>query len=95
MSRMDLEPDKEVKVEVTHCECNFMKNGDCVYLKGPMIDKERSDSICVTALMGIYPWIMTARFGIESKNLEFDSGCYKVWCPERLVEFSIWSNPTK
>jgi uncharacterized repeat protein (TIGR04076 family) len=91
---MHLEPDKEVKVEVTHCECAFMKKGDCIYLKGPMIDKERSDSICVTALMGIYPWILTSRFGIESKNLEFDSGCYKVWCPEKLVEFSIRFDPS-
>jgi uncharacterized repeat protein (TIGR04076 family) len=91
---MHLEPDKEVKVEVTHCECTLMKKGDCIYLKGPMIDKERSDSICVTALMGIYPWIMTSRFGIESKNLEFDSGGYKVWCPERLVEFSIRVDPS-
>ncbi len=90
---MHLEPDKEVKVEVTHSECSFMKKGDCFYLKGPMIDKERSDSICVSALMGIYPWILTSRFGIESKNLEFDSGCYKVWCPERLVEFSIRFDP--
>ena len=92
---MHLEPDKEVKVEATHCECGHMKVGDCIYLKGPMIDKERSDSICVTALMGIYPWIMTARFDIESKNLEFDSGCYKVWCPEKLVEFTIRSNSTE
>ena len=91
---MHLEPDKEVKVEVTHCECHFMKKGDCIYLKGPMIDQERSNSICVTALMGIYPWILTSRFGIESKNLEFDSGCYKVWCPERLVEFSIRFDPS-
>jgi uncharacterized repeat protein (TIGR04076 family) len=90
---MHLEPDKEVKVEVIHCECHFMKKGDRIYLKGPMIDKERSDSICVTALMGIYPWILTSRFGIESNNLEFDSGCYKVWCPERLVEFSIRFDP--
>ena len=71
---------------------HIMKKGDCIYLKGCMFDTEKSDSICVTALMGIYPWIMTSRFGIESRNLEFDSdsGCYKVWCPEKLVEFSIW-----
>jgi uncharacterized repeat protein (TIGR04076 family) len=93
---MHLEPDKDVKVEVTHSECHFMKKGDCIYLKGPMIDNQRSDSICVTALMGIYPWILTSRYGIESKNMEFDSGCYKVWCPERLVEFSIrFDPPTK
>ena len=86
---MNLEPNKEVKIEVTECGCDFMKKGDCFYLKGPMIEMEKSDSICMTALMAIYPWVMTSRFGIESKNLEFDQGCYKVWCPEKLVEFTI------
>ena len=86
---MYLEPNKEVKIEVTQCECDLMKKGDCLYLKGPMIDKNKSDAICVTALIAIYPWVMTARFGVESKNLEFDQGGYKVWCPEKLVEFSI------
>ncbi len=86
---MNLEPDKEVKIEVTQCQCDLMKKGDCLYINGPMIDKDKSDSICVTALTAIYPWVMTARFGVESKNLEFNQGCYKVWCPEKLVEFSI------
>ena len=86
---MNLEPDKEVKIEVTQCQCDFMKKGDSLYLKGPMIDKDKSDSICLTALIAIYPWVMTSRFGVESKNLDFDRGCYKVWCPEKLVEFSI------
>jgi uncharacterized repeat protein (TIGR04076 family) len=66
-----------------------MNKGDYLYLNGPMIDKDKSDSICLTALIAIYPWVMTSRFGVESKNLEFDQGCYKVWCPEKLVEFSI------
>ncbi len=88
---MQLEPDKEVQIEVTQCDCDLMKKGDSIYLKGPMIDKEKSENICVTALTAIYPWVMTARFGVESKNLEFDEGCYKVWCPEKLVEFTIRS----
>ncbi len=88
---MQLEPDKEVQIEVTQCDCDLMKKGDCIYLKGPMIDKEKSENICVTALTAIYPWVMTARFGVESKNLEFDDGSYKVWCPEKLVEFTIRS----
>jgi len=88
---MILEPDREVKIEVAQSECDFMKTGDCLYLKGPMIDMEKSDSPCVTALLGIYPWVMAARFGVESKNLEFDQGCYSLWCPEKLVKFKIWS----
>lgn len=88
---MHLEPDKEVQIEVTQCGCDLMKKGDCLYLKGPMINKERSDSFCMTALISIYPWVMTSRFGIESQNLEIDHGCYRVWCPEKLVEFTIKS----
>lgn len=88
---MHLEPDKEVKIEVTQCDCDLMKKGDCLYLNGPLINKDKSDTICVTALIAIYPWVMTARFGVESKKLEYDRGCYTVWCPEKLVEFSIRS----
>ncbi len=85
---MKLEPDKKVKILVTHSECALMKKGDTIYLKGPLIDYEKSAPICITALLGIYPWVLTSRFGIESRNLEWDNG-YRVWCPEKLVEFNI------
>jgi uncharacterized repeat protein (TIGR04076 family) len=85
---MKLEPDKEVRILVTQSECDLMKKGDAIFLKGPLIDKEKSANICITALLGIYPWVLTARFGIESKNLEWDNG-YRLWCPEKLVEFEI------
>lgn len=85
---MKMEPDKTVKIVVTHSECDRVKKGDTIYLTGPMIDFEKSSPICITALLGIYPWIMTSRFGIESANLEWRDG-YRVWCPEKLVEFNI------
>jgi uncharacterized repeat protein (TIGR04076 family) len=85
---MRLEPDKEVRILVAHSECDLMKEGDSIFLKGPLIDNEKSAPICITALLAIYPWVMTSRFGIESKNLDWDNG-YRVWCPEKLVEFAI------
>jgi uncharacterized repeat protein (TIGR04076 family) len=85
---MKLEPNKIVKIVVSRSKCNLMKKGDTVYFKGPVIDPAKSSPICITALLGIYPWVMASRFGIESSNLEWNNG-YKVCCPEKLVEFSI------
>ena len=83
-----LEPSREVKIEVVYSKCDLVKKGDTIFIKGPIVITTKSSTFCATALMGIYPWIFTARFGIESKDLEWDNG-YKVWCPEKLVEFSI------
>jgi len=85
---MKLEPNKEVKIAVINSNCDKLKIGDAVYLNGPFIDMQRSASMCLTALVGIYPWVMTSRFGIESENLDWDEG-YRVWCPEKAVEFCI------
>ncbi len=85
---MKLEPNKSVKIVVTHSKCHLLKKGEVTYLKGPIIDYKRSTSTCVTALLGIYPWVMASRFGIESKSMEWDHG-YDVWCPEKLVKFKV------
>lgn len=85
---MQLEPNKSVKIVVTHSECDLMAEGDTVFLKGPMLESDKSSSICVTALLSIYPWVFTSRFGITSRDLGWDNG-YHIWCPEKLVEFTI------
>jgi uncharacterized repeat protein (TIGR04076 family) len=85
---MHLEPDKKVKILVTYSECEKMVEGDTVFLKGPMLETDESSPLCVTALLAIYPWVFASRFGIKSKDLGWDNG-YHVWCPEKLVEFSI------
>lgn len=87
---MKLEPDRRVRIEVVKSECTLMKTGESVYLNGPMIDYERSAPVCVTALLGIYPFVMTARFGIESEKMGHNDG-YHVCCPDRLVEFVVTS----
>ena len=85
---MKLEPDKRVQIKVVKSDCSLMKLGESVYLNGAVLDYANSAPVCVTALLGIYPWIMTSRFGIESEKLGHNDG-YRVCCPDRLVEFVI------
>ena len=85
---MKLEPNKRVQIKVVKSECSLMKPDSCVYLDGPMIDYAASAPVCVTALLGIYPFIMTARFGIESEKMGHDDG-YHVCCPDKIVEFVV------
>lgn len=87
---MRLEPDRRVKIEVVRSQCSLMPEGAEVHLQGPLIDYARSAPVCVTALAAVYPWVMTARFGIESAHLGHADG-YKVVCPDGLVEFRITS----
>jgi uncharacterized repeat protein (TIGR04076 family) len=87
---LKIDPENKVKIVVTHSGCPLMKKGATVYLNGALIDYRESSPVCVTALAGIYPWIMTARFGIESQAMGFD-GDYRVSCPDKLVEFAISS----
>ncbi|HKK90470.1 MAG TPA: TIGR04076 family protein [Desulfobacteraceae bacterium] len=85
---MKLEPGKKVKIEVLASQCDIMKTGDVVWLDGARLDQENSSSVCVTALCSIYPWIMGARFGVESEKLGWHDG-YRVCCPDKLVDFKI------
>lgn len=85
---MKLEPDKRVQIKVVRSECPLMKTGGSIYLDGPLIDYASSAPVCVTALLGIYPFIMTSRFGIESEKLGHNNG-YTVCCPDKLVEFVV------
>ena len=85
---MKLEPDKRVQIKVVKSECSLMALDSCVYLDGPMIDYAASAPVCVTALLGIYPFIMTTRFGIESDKMGHNDG-YHVCCPDKIVEFVV------
>jgi uncharacterized repeat protein (TIGR04076 family) len=89
---MKLEPDSRVQITVVKSDCPLMKLNESVYLDGPMIDYAASAPVCVTALLGIYPFIMTARFGIESEKMGHNNG-YHVCCPDKLVEFVVSSVP--
>ncbi|GAB4278893.1 MAG: hypothetical protein Kow0092_34690 [Deferrisomatales bacterium] len=65
-----------------------MKTGDVVHMKGPLIDYEVSAPMCMSAFVGLYPWIMAARFGIVSENLGHDDG-YRLTCSDGLVDFLV------
>lgn len=82
------EPQHPVRIRVTASSCPLMKTGDEVFISGPLIDYRRSAPMCLSALVGIYPWVMTARLGIASQTLGYQEG-YRLVCPDQLVEFVI------
>ncbi|MFB3887312.1 MAG: hypothetical protein ACE144_18990 [Thermodesulfobacteriota bacterium] len=85
---MRLEPDQKVSILVVHSKCPLLRKGDVTCLEGPLLDYRHSTATCITALLGIYPWVMASRFGIESKKMDWKNG-YQVWCPEKLVRFKV------
>jgi uncharacterized repeat protein (TIGR04076 family) len=89
---MKVNPDHRVKIVVTASGCPLMPEGATVFLDGALIDYRESAPVCVTALAGIYPWVMTARFGIESPAMGYAGG-YRVSCPDKLVEFAVTACP--
>lgn len=82
------EPERPVRIRVTASTCPLMKTGDEVFISGPLIDYQRSAPMCLSALVGIYPWVMTARLGVASQALGYRDG-YHLVCPDKLVEFVI------
>lgn len=86
-----MEPDRRVEIKVLRSLCPLMLEGTSVFLNGAQLDYQRSGPVCVTALTGIYPWVMTARFGIESAHLGYSDG-YRLSCPDKLVDFLVTSS---
>jgi uncharacterized repeat protein (TIGR04076 family) len=82
------EPQHPVRIRVTASSCPLMKTGDEVFISGPLIDYPRSAPMCLSALVGIYPWVMTARLGVASQTLGYQDG-YRLVCPDKLVEFVV------
>jgi uncharacterized repeat protein (TIGR04076 family) len=81
--------EKNVKVTVVSSKCHHYKPGDTVYFNGPLVDKEKSDNVCFTALSAIYPFIYSVRKGLGADELGFDELVFQCPdCPE-VVEFLI------
>jgi uncharacterized repeat protein (TIGR04076 family) len=80
-----------VQVTVTGSTCDKMPAGDTLVLDGPAIDYDRSGPVCLTAMNAVYPWIMLARFGVETEVLDYDAeaGCYHAACPCGIVNLEI------
>ena len=81
--------EKKLKVLVVSSKCDHYKVGDAIYIKGPLIDKEKSDEVCMTALNAIYPFIYAARKGVSGEDMGFPDLTFQCPdCPE-VVEFKI------
>lgn len=80
-----------VQIAVTSSECDKMPAGDTLVLEGPSLDYSRSGPVCLTAINAIYPWIMLARFGVRTADLDYDEAddCYHATCPCGIVSFQI------
>ncbi len=50
-------------------KCPVYKVGDRIYVKGPQIDLERSDAICIHALPSLLHYAIALREGIEPTKL--------------------------
>ena len=85
---VSLEPNRPVRVTTIFSECDQMPVNHAFHLQGPMLQPTPPGAVCVTALSAVYPWIMAARFGIESRQMDWTEG-YKVWCAENRVQFLI------
>ena len=81
--------EKKVKISVVSSKCHHYKAGDAVYLDGPVVDKEKSDAVCMTALNAIYPFIYAARKGVSGEDMGFPDMTFQCPdCPE-VVLFKI------
>jgi len=81
--------EKRVKISVVSSKCDHYKVGDAIYTKGPLIDKEKSGDVCMTALNAIYPFVYAARKGVSGDDMGFPDMIFQCPdCPE-VVEFKI------
>lgn len=75
--------ESKVKIVVIHSKCPFYKPGDAIYFDGPILNKEKSSTLCATAINAVYPFIYAARKGVFRETL--------IQCPDcdESVEFLI------
>ena len=81
--------EKKIKLVVKSSKCSHYKVGDEIYINGSIVDKEKSDEICLTALTAIYPFIYAARKHVTIEQMGFSEMCFQ--CPDidEMVEFKI------
>ena len=60
--------DRKVKVTVIESHCPRYTAGDVIYFEGSMLDKEKSDNVCMVAMNAIYPFVYAFRRGGNLKN---------------------------
>jgi uncharacterized repeat protein (TIGR04076 family) len=81
--------EKPVKISVVSSKCPIYKPGDVIYVNGPLVDKEKSANVCLTALNAIYPFIYAARKDVPGEDMGFPDMIFQ--CPDgpSMVEFKI------
>jgi uncharacterized repeat protein (TIGR04076 family) len=72
---------ENVLVKVKESQCKLYKPGDQIFINGPLLNKEESGNICVTALLSFYPFIFAMRKGVTATQLGF-TGTVEVQCPD-------------
>ena len=55
--------DNKVKVTVIESHCPKYKVGDVIGFEGSLLDKEKSDNVCMVAMNAIYPFVYAFRRG--------------------------------
>ena len=55
--------DNKVKVTVIESHCPKYKAGDVICFEGSLLDKEKSDNVCMVAMNAIYPFVYAFRRG--------------------------------
>lgn len=73
----------KVKLVVVKSGCELYKTGDEIVFDGPVIQKEKSGALCMTALQALYPYVFAARQGAVWQSL--------IQCPdcEETVFFEV------
>ena len=54
---------KKVKLVVVESHCDLYKEGDEIVFDGPVINKEKSGALCMTALQALYPYVFAGARG--------------------------------
>jgi len=70
-----------VVAEVIKSECKLYRVGDKIVVDGPLLNKGRSNNICVMALLSFYPFIYALRKGVTNKQMGFEEQV-EVQCPD-------------
>ena len=69
---------------VVESSCPFYKPGDKIYFDGALLNKEKSDAVCMVAVNALYPFVYAARRGGSVKPT-------LIQCPDcdECVKFTV------
>jgi len=76
--------DKTVVAEVISSQCKLYQPGDRIVINGPLIDKEGSDDVCISALQAFYPFVFALRKRVTPQALGFEESV-EVQCPDHCA----------